>query len=214
MSFKKKMVTAIVLSALGAMSLLASAQTIRVANQGDALSLDPHSLNESLQLSVDANVYEPLVGRNKDLSLAPLLATSWKMTSPTVWRFELRKGVKFQDGTPFTADDVVFSIARGQGEGSDMKATLSDIKEVHKIDDYTVDLVTTAPQPILPDAITSVGIMSKKWCEANKAVQPVDRRKGIENAASFTANGTGPYRVRERQPNVRTVFERIATYWG
>jgi peptide/nickel transport system substrate-binding protein len=214
MSFKKKMVTAIVLSALGAMSLLASAQTIRVANQGDALSLDPHSLNESLQLSVDANVYEPLVGRNKDLSLAPLLATSWKMTSPTVWRFELRKGVKFQDGTPFTADDVVFSIARGQGEGSDMKATLSDIKEVHKIDDYTVDLVTTAPQPILPDAITSVGIMSKKWCEANKAVQPVDRRKGIENAASFTANGTGPYRVRERQPNVRTVFERNATYWG
>jgi peptide/nickel transport system substrate-binding protein len=205
---------AAVLSALGAVSLVASAQTIRIANQGDALSLDPHSLNESLQLSVTANAYETLVGRNKDLSLAPLLATSWKQSSPTVWRFELRKGVQFHDGTPFTADDVVFSIARGKGEGSDMKASLSDIKEVRKIDAHTVEIETTGPQPILPDALTTFSIMSKKWCEENKAVQPVDRRKGIENAASFKANGTGPYRVRERQPNVRTVFERNAKYWG
>jgi peptide/nickel transport system substrate-binding protein len=214
MSFRKNVAAAAVLCALGAVSLVASAQTIRIANQGDALSLDPHSLNESLQLSVTANVYETLVGRNKDLSLAPLLATSWKQSSPTVWRFELRKGVQFHDGTPFTADDVVFSIARGKGEGSDMKASLSDIKEVRKVDAHTVEIETTGPQPILPDALTTFSIMSKKWCEENKAVQPVDRRKGIENAASFKANGTGPYRVRERQPNVRTVFERNAKYWG
>ena len=214
MSFRKNVAAAAVLCALGAVSLVASAQTIRIANQGDALSLDPHSLNESLQLSVTANVYETLVGRNKDLSLAPLLATSWMQGSPTVWRFELRKGVQFHDGTPFTADDVVFSIARGKGEGSDMKASLSDIKEVRKVDAHTVEIETTGPQPILPDALTTFSIMSKKWCEENKAVQPVDRRKGIENAASFKANGTGPYRVRERQPNVRTVFERNAKYWG
>ena len=60
-------------------------------------------------------MYEPLVGRNKDLSLAPALATAWKQTSPTVWRFELRKGVQFHDGTPFTADDVVFSFAPHPG---------------------------------------------------------------------------------------------------
>jgi peptide/nickel transport system substrate-binding protein len=214
MSFRKNVAAAAVLCALGAVSLVASAQTIRIANQGDALSLDPHSLNESLQLSVTANVYETLVGRNKDLSLAPLLATSWKQSSPTVWRFELRKGVQFHDGTPFTADDVVFSIARGKGEGSDMKASLSDIKDVRKVDAHTVEIETTGPQPILPDALTTFSIMSKKWCEENKAVQPVDRRKGIENAASFKANGTGPYRVRERQPNVRTIFERNGTYWG
>ncbi len=214
MSFKRKVLTATIFAALAATGVVAQAQTIRVANQGDALSLDPHSLNETVQLSVDSNVYEPLVGRNKDLSLAPLLATSWKMSSPTVWRFNLRKGVKFQDGTPFTADDVVFSIARGKGDGSDMKATLADIKSVSKVDDYTVDIETTAPQPILPDELTSFGIMSKKWCEDNQATHPVDRRKGIENAASFRANGTGPFRVRERQPNVRTVFERNGTYWG
>ncbi len=214
MSFKSKVLAAGIVSALGAMSFVAGAQTIRIANQGDALSLDPHSLNESLQLSVDSNVYETLVGRNKDLSLAPLLATSWKQTSPSVWRFELRKGVTFHDGTPFTADDVVFSFARAQGEGSDMKATLSDIKAVRKVDDHAVEIETAGPFPILPDVISLTMIMSKKWCEANNATKPVDRRKGIENTASFKANGTGPFRVRERQPNVRTVFTRNPTYWG
>jgi peptide/nickel transport system substrate-binding protein len=214
MSFKKKAAAAVVLCALSAASLVASAQTIRIANQGDALSLDPHSLNESLQLSVTANVYETLVGRNKDLSLAPLLATSWKQTSPTVWRFELRKGVVFHDGTPFTADDVVFSFARAQGDGSDLRATLSDIKAVRKVGDLAVEIETNGPFPILPDVISLTMMMSKKWCEENQATKPVDRRKGIENTASFKANGTGPFRVRERQPNVRTVFTRNGTYWG
>jgi peptide/nickel transport system substrate-binding protein len=205
---------AVFLSALCATGLTVHAQTIRVANQGDALSLDPHSLNESLQLSTTANVYETLVGRNKDLSLAPLLATSWKQTSPTVWRFELRRNVQFHDGTPFTADDVVFSFARAAGDGSDMKSNTADIKEVRKVGDFAVEIETKGPFPILPDVITQLMILSKKWCEENKATLPVDRRKGIENTASFKANGTGPYRVRERQPNVRTVFVRNGTYWG
>jgi peptide/nickel transport system substrate-binding protein len=214
MSLKKSVVAAAILSVLATASLMAGAQTIRIANQGDALSLDPHSLNESLQLSVAANVYETLTGRNKDLSLAPLLATSWKQTSPNVWRFELRKGVQFHDGTPFTADDVVFSFARAKGDGSDMKATLSDIKEVRKVGDLAVEIETNGAFPILPDVISLTMIMSKKWCEENGAAKPVDKRKGIENTASFKANGTGPFRVRERQPDVRTVFTRNANYWG
>ena len=206
---------ATVLALVGALAAAGvNAQTIRVANQGDALSMDPHSLNESLQLSVTGNVYEPLVGRNKDLSLAPALATSWKQTSPTVWRFELRKGVTFHDGTPFTADDVVFSMARVSGEGSDLKSNTNDIKEVRKVGDFAVDIETREPFPILPDVLTTVYMMSKKWCETNNATKPVDRRKGIENTASFKANGTGPFRVRERQPNVRTTFSRNAAYWG
>ncbi|KTT20332.1 ABC transporter substrate-binding protein [Pseudacidovorax intermedius] len=211
MSFKKKAAVAAVLAAA---SLIASAQTVRIANQGDALSLDPHSLNESLQLSVDLNVYEGLTDRNKDLSLAPGLATSWKQTAPDTWRFELRKGVSFHDGTPFTADDVIFSIARASGDGSDVKAKVNDIQEVRKVNDHAVDIITKGPFPILPDVLSDLAIMSKKWCEENKAEKPVDRRKGIENTASFKANGTGPFRVRERQPNVRTVFVRNMNYWG
>jgi peptide/nickel transport system substrate-binding protein len=192
----------------------AHAKTLRVGNQGDALSMDPHSLNESLQLSVTGNVYEGLTARNKDLSLAPGLATSWRQTSPTVWRFELRKGVTFHDGTPFTADDVIFSYARAAGDGSDMRSYLNDVKEVRKVDSHTVEVETKAPFPILPEVISLVYIMSKKWCEDNQALKPVDRRKGVENAASFRANGTGPFRVRERQPNVKTTLQRSPNYWG
>jgi peptide/nickel transport system substrate-binding protein len=210
----KKTVVAGMLIASAAMISVASAKTIRIGNQGDALSMDPHSLNESLQLSVTGNVYEGLTGRNKDLSLAPLLATSWAQTSPTVWRFNLRKGVVFHDGSPFTADDVIFSFQRSGGDGSDMKSYTNDVAEVRKVDSHTVEFVTKAPFPILPEVISLVYVMSKKWSEDNQAAKPVDRRKGIENAASFRANGTGPFRVRERQPGIKTTFARSGNYWG
>ena len=200
--------------ALATLSGAALSQTVRIGNQGDALSMDPHSLNETTQLSVTGNVYEPLVARDRNLALTPGLATAWKQTSPTVWRFELRKGVKFHDGTPFTADDVVFSFARGSGDGSDMRSYTNDIKEVRKVDSHTVDFETKAPFPILPDVFSFFYIMSKDWAEKNGATKPVDRRKGIENTASFQANGTGPYRLRERQPNIKTTFVRNGNYWG
>jgi len=210
----QKKIQLIAAAVLAATALASQAQMVRIANQGDALSMDPHSLNESLQLSVTNNIYEPLVGRNKDLSLAPALATSWKQVSPTVWRFELRKNVQFHDGKTFTADDVLFSLARVAGEGSDLKSNVNDIKEVRKVNDFTVDIETKAPFPILADQLSTTFMMSKKWCEENQATRPVDRRKGIENAASFRANGTGPFRLRERQPNVRTTFVRNGNYWG
>ena len=214
MRLNKNTVFALAATTLAVMSFVATAASLRVANQGDALSLDPHSLNESLQLSVLGNVYEPLVTRDRDFKLAPSLAISWKQTSPTVWRFNLRKGVQFHDGTPFTADDVIFNYERSKDDGSDVKTYVGQIKEVKKIDDHTLDFITGAPFPILPELFTNWLIMSKKWCEANQASKPVDRRKGIENAASFRANGTGPYRVRERQPSVRTTFSRNGSYWG
>lgn len=213
MIFRKTLAAALVTTAMLTMGA-ASAQTIRIGNQGDALSMDPHSLNESLQLSVTNNVYEPLVARDKNLKLVPGLATSWKQTSPSVWRFELRKGVKFHDGAPFTADDVLFTFARASGEGSDMKSYTNDVKDIRKVNDFTVDIETKGPFPILPDVLSLLFIMNKKWAEDNQATRPVDRRKGVENAASFRANGTGPFRLRERQPNVKTSFVRNGNYWG
>jgi peptide/nickel transport system substrate-binding protein len=192
----------------------AQAQTFKFANQGDALSMDPHSLNETFQLSFTGNIYEPLIGRGKKLELVPVLATDWKQTAPTVWRFNLRKGVLFHDGTPFTADDVIFSFNRARGDGSDVKTFVGSMKEIRKIDDHAIDVVTTEPFPILADVITQWYMMSKSWSENNKATQPVDKRKGIENTASFQANGTGPYRLRSRDPNIRTTLQRNPRYWG
>jgi peptide/nickel transport system substrate-binding protein len=192
----------------------AYAVTVRVANQGDVLSLDPHSFNEAIQLSFLNNVFESLATRGKDLKIGPSLATSWSAVSPTTWRFELRRNVRFHDGSPFTADDAVFSLERARGDGSDVKPQLASVKAVRKVSDFTIELDTTAPNPILPELMTNILIMSKSWCEANQATKPVDRRKGIENAASFKANGTGPYRVRERQPSTRTVLARNPQWWN
>ena len=155
----------------------ADARTLRIADQGDALSMDPHSLNESLQLSFTGNLYEALVGRDKKLGLTPALATEWKQTSPTVWRFKLRRGVVFHDGTPFTANDVVFSFKRAGEEGSDMKGYVGPIKEVIKVDDLTVDIVRKAVDPALPDAITNMYVMIRAWSQDNNAARPRYKRK-------------------------------------
>jgi ABC-type transport system substrate-binding protein len=119
----------------------AHAKTFRVADQGDALSMDPHSLNESVQLSFTGNVYEPLVGRDKKLGLTPALATSWSQVNPTTWRFELRRYVSFHDNTPFTADDVVFTLHAPRAKAPTSLVREHD-QEVKRIDDHTVDVIT------------------------------------------------------------------------
>src|ERR1700753_1219329 len=120
----------------------------RWANDGDVNAMDPATRQETVQLSFLANIYEPLVRRNRHLMLEPALATSWEQTSPTVWRFHLRPGVKWQDGSPFTADDVVFTLKRTLSPNSSLRAPMSPVKQVRKIDDLTVDFETAVPDPI------------------------------------------------------------------
>ncbi|MGA2551148.1 MAG: ABC transporter substrate-binding protein [Burkholderiaceae bacterium] len=187
--------------------------TFKYANQGDAVSMDPHSLNESLQLGFLNNIYESLVGFDRNMKLVPALATDWKQTAPTIWRFNLRHGVTFHDGTPFTADDVIFSYERAKADGSDVRTYVGHVKEIHKVNDYVLDFVTDSPYPILPNNFTRWYILSKKWCIENHAEKPVDKRKGIENTASFKANGTGPFRLKSRNPGVQTVLVRNQNYW-
>ena len=207
-----KTVAAVTL-ALAVSAIPVEAKPFRMANQGDVVSLDPHSLNESFQLSFLSNVFDPLVLFNKQTGVAPGLATEWKQVNPTTWRFTLRRGVTFHDGSPFTADDVVFSFARGTSEGSDLKSAVSSIAEVKRVDDYTVDILTKAPFPILPETMRTFLIMSKKWCEANGAQAPVDVRKGKENAATLKTNGTGPFMLKSRAPGTKTELAVNPKYW-
>src|SRR6185436_1895784 len=95
-------------------SFAGTAATLRWSSQGDYLSADPHAQNEGLNNNLNDEIFERLTSRGKDLKLRPSLATSWEQKSPTVWRFTIRKGVKFHDGSPLTADDVVFSFQRAQ----------------------------------------------------------------------------------------------------
>src|SRR5436189_4739103 len=133
-----------------AWALPASAATFRFAFQGELKSLDPYSLNESFTLGMLGNVYEALTRRDNDLKIVPGLAERWEMVEPTRWRFYLRKGVKFQNGEDFTADDVVFSAERSFKPASDIKTRIQPAgTKAVKVDDHTVDFILPSPNPIL-----------------------------------------------------------------
>src|SRR6266849_4754196 len=105
------------LGALGVLAVLAfggaaDAKTFRWANDGDANSMDPYARQETFLLLFDMSMYEPLIRRNREMKLEAGLATDWSNIDPTTWRIKLRQGVNFHDGSPFTADDVVFSFDR------------------------------------------------------------------------------------------------------
>ena len=193
----------------------AQAETFRFAFQGDVQTMDPHGLFETMTLGFQRNIYEGLVIRDKDMKLTGALAEKWTNTEPTVWRFNLRKGVKFHDGSDLKADDVKFSVERLSTEGSDMKVVAALIKEAKIVDDYTIDLVTPSPNPILPLQLEIFYIMDKQWAEKNKATAATNVKGGDEgNFANLNANGTGPFKLKSRQSGVKTVLERHKGYWG
>jgi peptide/nickel transport system substrate-binding protein len=202
-------------AALAAMVMAApaAAKTFRWANEADVDSLDPYVRQETFLLSFDSNIYEPLVRRDRNMRLEPALATQWSQPALDVWRFTLRQGVTFQDGTPFGADDVLFSYARANGAGSRIASAVATIKEARKIDDHTVEFVTNGPDPLLPEEIAIWDMMSKAWCEKNDATLAADIAKGDENYASNHANGTGPFMLRSRQPGAQTVLVRNPDWW-
>ena len=118
--------------------------------------------------------YEGLTRYSATYQVEPALATQWTYTSPTLVRFELRKGVKFHDGTPFTADDVVFSFGRIRQPQGTMQIYVTGIADIKKIDDHTVDVVLSAPNPLLLRNIIDFRIMSKAWSEKNRTTSVHD----------------------------------------
>ena len=155
--------------------------------------MDPMALNETFTLGFQGNIYETLAGYDGELKLTPLLAESWENPEPTKWIFKLRKGVKFHDGSPFTADDVIFTWKRSLTPGSDMKGYGAKAADIKKIDDYTVEVTTPAPNPILPREWAFLYIMSKTWSEKNKTTEATNIKGDNQgNYANLHANGTGP----------------------
>ena len=190
------------------------AKTLRWASQGDFLTMDPHAQNESLNNTASAYIYEPLLTYNEKFELVPALATSWNRDGNLLWRFNLRKGVKFHDGTPFTADDVVFSIERAMAPTSNFRQFTTGVQGARKIDDHTVLVYTTVPNPVLLRQLTEVRIMSKAWAEKNKVVQPQNFVQKEETYAARNANGTGPYMLKSREVDIKTVFVENPNWWN
>jgi len=213
--YKKAMMAVAAAAVLMSAPVQAQEKTFKWAFQGDAQGLDPHGLNETFTLGMLGNVYEGLTRYNGNLELQPGLAVSWTNPDPNTWIINLRKGVKFHNGNAFNADDVIFSWQRALSEGSDQKVRGAMIKNMEKIDDYTVKITTPAPSPVLMQEMVFLYMMDKEWSEANKTTMAANvKDKNGAGYANLNANGTGPFKIVERQPGVRTVFERTKSYWG
>ncbi|MEJ6396411.1 ABC transporter substrate-binding protein [Yoonia sp. 208BN28-4] len=203
-------------TALTGAALLAAtasfAETFRYATTTDPQTLDPHAVSSAPVLSFLNNVYEGLVRRGRDMSIEPSLATAWEpLEGENGWRFTLREGVTFQDGSTFDAADVMFSYERASSEASDVRSWFAPVTDVRVVDDYTVDFVTSAPNPLFPDSIANFMIMDSDWAEANDAALPA---RDAENFATRNVNGTGPFVVASRDPGVETRLTPHEGWWG
>jgi len=200
--------------ALAPWSAAAQGRTLRYASAFDPQTMDPHALALLYQSRVVTQIYESLVNRGKDFKLEPSLATSWEMVSPTAWRFKLRQGVKFHDGTPFGVDDAVFSIERALDKASQRKNQMLGITGARKVDAATIEVTTSAPDAVLPEKLTLVAMMSKPWCEKNNVARPQDYNAKQETYAVRNANGTGPFMLVRYEADVRTQLKANAAWWG
>ena len=193
---------------------LACAKTLRYASQDDPQTLDPHAANLLTSSRLTSQIFDTLVWRDKSWSPIPWLATSWTQPSPNLWRFKLREGVKFHDGTPFTADDVVFSVERALHPLSQMRTAIQGVASAKRIDDHTVELRLEVANPALLQHLTQFRIMSRAWAIKNNTERPQDYKNKEDTVAARSANGTGAFILREWSPDVRVRLERNPEWWG
>ncbi len=214
MKLRLALLSAATLAALAAAPAV-QAKPFKWSSASDIPTLDIHSQNNALGNGVHAAVYDALVYYDsKTFKPEPQLATSWTNISPTQIRFNLRQGVKFSDGSPMTADDVVYSITRAMTKTSNYAVYAQGIDRVVKVNDNTVDFMMKGPNPVLLSQLTELRIMSKAWAEKNRSVEPKDIRNKDETFAHRNAMGTGLFMVKEWQPDQKLVLVRNPNYWG
>jgi peptide/nickel transport system substrate-binding protein len=207
---KRRILIAATLLAFGAS---AHAVTLRWAAQNDILTLDPHSQNHATTISIMQHCYEPLVRYDKKFQIEPALAASWEQVNPAQWRFKLRQNVKFHDGSPFTADDVVFSYVRIKQPQGTMQPYVTGVKDVVKVDDHTVDFMLEGPNPVFLRNLTVFHIMSKTWSEKNKSDKVQDYKANENTFASRNTNGTGAYMIKGWEPDKQVTMSANPNWW-
>lgn len=199
---------------IGLAALPTPAATLRVATGFDPQSMDPHALALLYHARVIYQIYESLVGRDANMKLEPALALTWSQPNPTTWRFKLRPDVKFHDGTPFTADDVVFSVERALAPPSQRGFQLQGVTGARVVDPLTVDLLLATPDAVLPEKLQYWCIMSRAWAQKHGVEKAQDFNGKQETFAVRNANGTGPFRLDRYEPDVKVVLKANPQWWG
>jgi len=196
-------------------STSALADTATIGLRSEPSSMDPYFHNLGPNNAMLAQIFGKLVDWGPKMDrMIPRLATSWKAINDTTWEFKLRQGVKFHDGSDFTADDFVFSFNRADGYtgGNSSFRTYTKGKTVTKIDDYTIHISTPGPYPLMPNEMTSILIMSSEakgsGGSENYGIKAKDFNKGLATI------GTGPYKFVEWKKGDRLVVEKYDGYKG
>lgn len=204
-------------NALGAALLAAAACTvypaqaaeIRVGFTLDALTLDPANHRKRETETIIRNLYDGVLTRDAKMQVVPELAESYRQIDATTYEFKLRRGVKFHDGQPMTADDIKFTFDRLTKDGamggqtSPRKSLLGPLKDVVIVDPYTVRFILSEPWPILPAMLPFQEVVSRKFVEANGS-----------DALATKVNGTGPFRLVEWRKGDAVIMERFNDYYG
>ncbi len=187
---------------------------LRLASAFDPQTMDPHALALLYHSRVITQIYEGLVNRDEQFRLEPSLALSWQTQDAKTWRFKLRPGVRFHDGSDFSADDAVFSIERALQPQSQRAAQLRGVVAVRKIDALTIDIVLEAPDAILPEKLWLIAMMSKAWAEKHQVTKPQDYNAKQETYAVRQAMGTGPFILQRYEADVRSTLLAHPQWWG
>lgn len=204
-TFRPNLLLTAVLLAAGA---AASAQNLSIAYADPLSSVDPQLNNHAGDRSLALHFWDSIINSRDGGKLEPALASSWRALDDRTWEFKLRNDIKWQDGTPFTAEDIVFSFQRSRnvpGSVASYAGALRTVESTTAKDPHTIIIKTNTPNPMLPLDIASIYIVSKHVGEKSRTE---------DYNAGRAVVGTGPYKLVSHTPGDRTVFERSPSYWG
>ncbi|MCA0921969.1 ABC transporter substrate-binding protein [Pseudooceanicola nanhaiensis] len=204
-----KLAKSAALAALLASTMLAPAwaQDLTIGRSSEQSSIDPQFSRTGNNQMTSTMFFDRLVNFDQNLQISAGLAVSWENDDPTTWTLHLREGVTFHDGSPFTADDVIFSLERADevpNSPAPYTDMVSSLESMEKIDDLTVKIITNVPNPALLESIGRVFIVSKAATEG----------KASEDFATGAAIGTGPYVFDEWKPGETLTMHAYDGYWG
>ncbi len=199
------------LAAATAITSAAGAQTLTIGVRAGPESIDPHFTATGTHAESLTHVFDTLTRTGDQLQILPGIAESWRVLNPTTWEFKLRQGVRFHDGSPMTAEDVVASIRRMQqlSGPNPTRIYVRRVQEMRIVDAHTIHVVTDGPAPTLPNDFIRVFITQAR---ATAGLTPETSNEAFNTGRA--AIGTGPYRFVSWTPREQFVVERFDDYWG
>lgn len=211
-------------AALGATSLSAEELTIALSSEPTAVDPHYHDLTPNNQLGM--HIYSMLATPNANLEATPDLATSWTAEDDNTWVFKLREGVKFSDGSDFDADDVIFTFCRVMNNegaiGSTGSSVVSNFESVEAPDPHTVRITTKAVEPIMPEIMAGVSILSDSIVAHDGITFDLENNCGVTGEwpsiddfnVGGAAVGTGPFKLEKFSKGAEIVLTRNENYYG